>query len=295
MVSRRTARCLATLIANTFSKTYYPVGTGSNYSVPETDKLYDFLYEAGYEAWFCNASKSTYEPRTTRKLQEFIMKLHTGETAVSVTSEWTWQQREKLGQQYLENLAADILKYYSNQDSHSTFVDSLVKNLALDGYQYTNGQLLPSEEDILDVQEESGVLRSLYASLGLANPDTAFHHLQLSEQHYLENRWDDSISNSRKFLESVLQEIAAAYSLHCQSTPLDENIYKRPVKVRDYLEKEGLLEKKEKEALASVYGLLSETGGHPYMAENDQARLLRHLALTFAQFVMLRLKGRLGV
>jgi hypothetical protein len=30
------------------------------------------------------------------------------------------------------------------------------------------------------------------------------------------------------------------------------------------------------------------------MAQNDQARLLRHLSLTFAQFVMLRFQGNLG-
>jgi hypothetical protein len=43
-----------------------------------------------------------------------------------------------------------------------------------------------------------------------------------------------------------------------------------------------------------VYGLLSHTGAHPYMAENDQARLLRHLALLFAHFAMLRLQGKLS-
>jgi hypothetical protein len=64
--------------------------------------------------------------------------------------------------------------------------------------------------------------------------------------------------------------------------------------VRDYLERSGLLESKEKEALAKVYGPLSHTGGHPYMAQNDQARLLRHLALTFSQFAMLRLRGKLS-
>lgn len=46
--------------------------------------------------------------------------------------------------------------------------------------------------------------------------------------------------------------------------------------MRDYLEQEALLERKEKDALAQVYGLLSETGAHPYIAKSDQARLLRH-------------------
>jgi hypothetical protein len=71
---------------------------------------------------------------------------------------------------------------------------------------------------------------------------------------------------------------------------LDET-YWRPVRVRDYLESSGLLEPKEKQALASSCGLLNETGGHPYMAQSDQGRLLRHLALTFSQFALLRLKG----
>ncbi|MCZ6777144.1 MAG: hypothetical protein O7D34_11925 [Ignavibacteria bacterium] len=81
----------------------------------------------------------------------------------------------------------------------------------------------------------------------------------------------------------------------CTKRNLPESTYSRPVQVRDYLEKEGLLETKEKEALASVYGLLSETGGHPYMAQNEQARLLRHLPLTFSEFAMLRLQGCLRV
>ena len=44
---------------------------------------------------------------------------------------------------------------------------------------------------------------------------------------------------------------------------------------------------------ASVCGLLSHAGGHPYMAQSEQARLLRHLVLTFSQFVMLRFKSKL--
>jgi hypothetical protein len=150
-----------------------------------------------------------------------------------------------------------------------------------------------SESDVLETKEEMGILQSLYTNLQLGDKDTAFHHLKLSEEHYLAHRWDDSISNSRKLLECVLRDIAILFSQKVKNISLSESIYSRPVQVRDYLSKEGLLEVKEKEAVASVYGLLSETGSHPYMAQNDQARLLRHLALTFSQFVMLRLQGQL--
>jgi hypothetical protein len=79
------------------------------------------------------------------------------------------------------------------------------------------------------------------------------------------------------------------------SNPLSPDVLTKPVMVRDYLEQVGLLEKKEKEAVSQVYGLLNNTGGHPYIAERDQARLMRHLALTFSQFVLLRLEGILRV
>jgi hypothetical protein len=92
----------------------------------------------------------------------------------------------------------------------------------------------------------------------------------------------------------VLQEVAATHAEKSDTGSLDKSVKEWPARVRDYLEKVGLLETKEKEALATAYGLMSHTGNHPYMAANDQARLLRHLALTFSQFVMLRLRGNLG-
>jgi hypothetical protein len=96
------------------------------------------------------------------------------------------------------------------------------------------------------------------------------------------------------FFEGVLQEVAASHHLASRGSAVPEETYSRPARVRDYLEPSGLLEPKEKQALSSSYGLLSETGGHPYMAQSDQARLLRHLALTFSQFALLRLKGSKG-
>ena len=63
--------------------------------------------------------------------------------------------------------------------------------------------------------------------------------------------------------------------------------------MRQYLERQGIFERKERESIDKLYGLLSETGAHPYMAESDQARLLRQLSLTLSQFVLLRLEAAL--
>ncbi len=228
------------------------------------------------------------------------MQLHTGESLVTATPEWSWQQRQKLGQRYLRDLAEDILNHWDQKTPlHSDkitlgSVENLRKQLELEGYRLESGHLLESETDVLDVNEETGVIHTLYRQLLLANKETTFHHLDLTESHYLADRWDDSISNSRKFLESVLREVAATHSSRCKGEDLPDSIRNKPSQVRDHLEREGLLESKEKTALASVYGLLSQAGGHPYMAQSEQARLLRHLALIFSQFVMLRLKGKIS-
>jgi hypothetical protein len=296
MLSRRSAQALAVLYSNRFTR-WTRGGTSGSRHVRHAD-LYDFLYLHDYPAWLCNLADRL---RGDRAVKEWLMKLHTGETQVSATPNWSWEQRRQLGQQFLRELAEDMLNlwhkearpdHYGKLDGEDD-IKELVASLELDGYVYRDSRLLQPESDVLDVEEARGVLEELIGRLQLSRPDTAFHHLKLSEDHFIAGRWDDSISNSRKFLEWVLQEGAAVHSVRVRGTPLSERVTQRPVEVREYLTTEGLLEKKEGEAIASVYGLLSHTGGHPYMAEGDQARLLRQMSLTLSQFVLLRLEGSL--
>ena len=296
MISRKTTRAIAEVYEKTFRRLRAPSRPGrSLYYTLNTSQLYDFLFDNNHAAYFCNLAKKTHQAVGTRKFKEFLMKLHTGESLVAETANWSWQQREKLGQRYLRDLAEDILDHSDPKNTDTLeAIENLRKQLELEGYRFEYGRLFKSETDVLDANEETGVIQTLYEKLSLANKETTFHHLELTESHYIADRWDDSISNSRKFLESVLCEVAVAHSSRCRGEDLPNSISKKPVRVRDYLEREGLLESKEKDAVAAVYGLLSQTGGHPYMAQSEQARLLRHLALTFSQFVLLRFKGNLG-
>ncbi len=166
--------------------------------------------------------------------------------------------------------------------------------LDLAGYVFENGVLRKPEMDAIDVKEIVGVLEGLYGDLNLPNKDIAFRNLNLSEEYFLTEKWEDCISNARKFLESCLVGVAQKYNEVKFKTSLDVKTCERPVSIREYLEKNKLLETREKEALDKIYGLLSHTGSHPYMAKDDQARLLRNLALTFSQFALLRFKGFLN-
>lgn len=300
MIGRKSAIAIAELYVSLFRQYHRPAtSSGHSYYTVAYDRLYDFLFAEGYDPWFCNLARQAHNSHSTRPLQDLIMQLHTGETPLQATPNWTWDQRQHLGQVYLHNLGEDILSYWVHQSAESiqAQTDSLQKNLLrhleLDGYVYTQDRLLAPEKDVIDTEQEASLLRTLYSSLGLASQDAAFRFLDLSEEHYLAQRWEDAISNSRKFLEAVLQEAATLYSQRRDGSPLGQSVYESPSSVREYLEQAMLLEKKEKEAIAKVYGLLSHTGSHPYMAQNDQARLLRNLALTFCQFVLLRLRGAL--
>jgi len=92
MISRRTTLILSEVYAKSFYSSYTTSGgrgTTRRYRV-NVDELYDFLFSNNYPAWFCNLTKKTADyadtsANATRKLKEFIMRLHTGETISEAT------------------------------------------------------------------------------------------------------------------------------------------------------------------------------------------------------------------
>jgi len=276
-----------------FTMTDHSVYSGRK--VTNATALYDFLYERGWDAWFCNTVRKRGSGSNPRTIKDFIMSLHTGQSLVDATPDWTWKQRERLGQRYLEELAEDAVQRWDKAESYyRKGLDSMKKALELDGYGFKDGRLLVPEQDVVDAQEQAGVLRTLFQDMALGEEAETFSFLEASDDHYIDGKWADAIHNARKFLESTLWCVATKNASETEGRQLPVAMSESPASVRDYLEKQGLLEEKEKKALSAVYSLLSHTGGHPYMAEKDQARLLRHLAITFCHFVMLRLKGRLA-
>lgn len=297
MISRRSTKSIAEAYYSHFRDFHRSSSTRTGSNIISRDRLYDFLYINDFEAWLLNAFKAipTYD---TRRLKEFILQIHTGESIAAATPQWSWQQRQTLGQRILKDLSECLIRLrltepdfgrYKNSDIKS--VDLMQRTLELDGYIYRDNVLWVPEETVIEEAEEQGVLESLMTALNLPDIQTLKHHLELSVIDYQESRWDDSISNSRKVLEGVLSQAAARHSTISTGNDLSPKVLDRPVEVREYLEHTEILEKKEKETIASVYGLLSDNGGHPNIAERDQARLMRHLALTFSQFVLLRLEG----
>jgi hypothetical protein len=296
MISRQASVAIANSYVNRFSSVTRNTYGGSSETV-YYNQLYDFLYENDYEAWFCNLAKRHYK---LRDLKEFFLQIHTGESISSATKDWTWLNRQKLGQRLLRDLAEDILIWYESVRSnewvykrYTANADELTRRLELDGFIFRERKLLLQQSDVLDVEQERSILETLYQAAGLQCSFEAFQFLNLAEEHFIAGRWSDSILNARKFFEITAKEGARALGAW-KGSPLDESALTRPTVVRQYLEQQDLLERKERESLDKIYSLLSETGAHPYMAESDQARLLRQLSLTLSQFVLLRLRTALS-
>lgn len=295
MVSRKTTIAIAEAYLDRFSHVSHN-HYGTRNETVYNELLYDFLYEEEYEAWFCNLVTRI---GSIRSLKEFFLKIHTGESLSTSTPDWTWQKRQALGQQYLAYLASDFVSWFQENKTeaytakrYQKYHDSICRGMELDGFLYRENAFHRQEADVLDVEAERGLIAQLYTSLQLNERDANLKFLELAETHYLGGLWSDCIGNARKFLEGTLREVAnKLFSIKPQLSPAAD--YNSPVSVRQYLEHAKLLEKKERETLDKIYGLLSHTGAHPYMAEKDQARLLRQLSLTTIQFVLLRLEGAL--
>lgn len=296
MISRGTSMAIvAAYVAKFTSRT----SRGPHRTMVENvhcDLLYDFLYQNDYEAWFCNAAR---KPASIRRLKDWLLKIHTGESLALAAPEWPWEKRRALGQQYLRSLARDFLVWYSDiepeawrAEEYAVLATELHRRVEMDGFVFRDGDLVQVEMDILDVDEEKGLLERLYRSAGLERSQDAMAFLRFSERHFVEGNWADCIANSRKFLELSLLEGAMAVA-HARGNEISEQMMTRPVEIRSFLEREKLIEKKEREVLDKLYGLLSHTGSHPYMAEKDQARLLRQLSMTISQFILLRLESAL--
>jgi hypothetical protein len=298
MISRRTARTLAQAYADIFSHEYRG-GTHYNpvYKQLVSGKgLYDYLYVRDHDAWFLAAIEDLNNSGK-RDLMELIMGLHTGLSLRRFTLEWKNGDREKLGQRLLFRLAEDMLYLRESEEgrhwisnSDQKIVNLLIAQLELDGYSYRNGHLRQLESNVLDEQAEIGMIEDLWVVLELNNRDVAFKRLKDAELGYCEGRWSNCISDARAFMESSLQEVADKHHRATTGEALEERIYDKAIEVRFYLEKSGLFSHEEIMAVKEVYGLMSETGSHPYIARKDQARLTLNLALTIGQFALLKLQ-----
>lgn len=259
-----------------------------------TDWLWELLYAHDFEDWFLDLVKEATDPIEVKYL---ISELHTGRVIPNSVAVAMHGCQTK-GRAILKDLAILALTITADIGHEREIIgeigQELKAQLELDGYIYKDKNLYVSESSVIDEPAEQTYLENLIDGLSLADANTIKHHLNRSGEHFINGKWDDSISNARKVLDAILVQITSKVYSRVNSKPIPPQMLKNATDVRNFLERQNVITKVEREALEKTYGALSATGGHPYIAEKDQARLMRHLALTFSQFVLLRYQGFLA-
>jgi hypothetical protein len=309
MIGRGTTLRLADAAQARFSATNGPASRGRY--VP-WDPVYDFCFGWDFEPLFCNAIKYAAS-QGERAFSEFILRLHTGETVLVLRARAV-ESPEMEGQVFLRQLAQAILADYHQPPVAGTVpggntsralaeagkrllkpsMNALIAALELDGYAWANEKLIHRESAPVDAEKHRSLLVMQASDLGLSKLDVLAHNLKLSEDAYQASRWEDCVGNARKAMELAFQECAALWSRKILGQELDPETYKWPAEVRNFMEAQGLLTEHERKAAAANYGMFSGVGNHPYIAQNDQARMGRQIALILAEFVLLRTAAALN-
>lgn len=303
-ISRRTSINLAKVYAEIFARPHYRIDDLVGVFISQTE-LYDFFFQNGADHLFLECVEQFTE---ARQLELFIMHFHDGRSVQAVTDDSTTLRSQHAleveGQAWLFKLTRWALKYISetventrDDDVYERYhlcLQSLVRSVELDGYTWEQGRIIELESDILEAKEERGLIRQLFSSLSLGSYPILDKDLTSSEEHYLNGKWDDCISNARQVLDLIIQELAKDAVKTLGSVALPEKDFRRAAAVREHLEKIGLVSTDEMKAIKEAYAFMSNTGSHPYIAAQDEARLARRMALVYCEFLLLRYRGKVA-
>ncbi len=187
--------------------------------------------------------------------------------------------------QALESLGRDDLLLEIIQGALNLLPDNSQKELqnALirDGFVVTTTEVVPDESR---AAEHKTALQQLVGNhAGKLTTTTLLHHLKEAEYLFRMEKWDSSIGHARNFVEQLLKDIAVltANSKH------ESADFRRPIKVRDYLQSCGFFDEAERKKLVDgVYGYFSEEGSHPGISEQSTARICLSVLWTFGFYVL---------
>jgi len=166
-LSRRTAKLLGDIYYAAFTR-MVQMGYGKDL-ILERDLLRQFLYEEGFDAWIMNKMDFAGNALSPNLLREFIMRLHTGESAVVDRSDtMTLEQGQEQGQRYLKHLAEAIIGVFRNDEKTAELAGSLVASLQADGLAIgTDGRICAAEQPYLGgtgIREPAAEAESQFAS-----------------------------------------------------------------------------------------------------------------------------------
>jgi len=184
----------------------------------------------------------------------------------------------------------DPSRFTGGQETNS-FLEKLGVDIMKVSSRAIGKSICSQRKTLIDEGKKQSDLERLLHKVSLSNIDIIKHHIKHAEEHYQNSNYDDSISNSRKFFEAVLQQVANGFNVKKYGRTLNKDTLKKPWKVRNFLVKEGLIMEDGKGVFQEAYRFFSTTGSHPYKADKDQAKFALGLAQDTSHFVLSKYIG----
>ncbi len=164
-------------------------------------------------------------------------------------------------------------------------IEKLENLLRIDGYIYEKEHLYEINNDIDD---KTDIIKVLYQKINLSEYNEFCTFYNYINEHISKEKWEDSISNCRKITEIVLKESALYYSKNIKKDDAEID-YKKPVKVREYLEKTAFFSEDEANIVHYFYKYMSNLGSHPEIALEEQAHFSRVMAVNIVLYTLKKL------
>jgi hypothetical protein len=165
-------------------------------------------------------------------------------------------------------------------------MDELLASLKLDGYELIAGKLTPVAIPGIDLQAEEDYLLSKIRRIGPANLEEIRHHYDEAVKTFVNRNWGPSSSENRNFFIALLRGLRELATKR-GGVPAFNQAGKDGPLINDF-QTIGLLTEQEKDAVLKVWVLLSHSGPHVGIKEEESALLGRILVLGMTRWVYLK-------
>ena len=161
----------------------------------------------------------------------------------------------------------------------------LLRALKIDGYEFENGKIVPSENLEPELQEEINVL---YERLQSINAQDVCSNLEQADENFVHGNYEACNAMLRTALESTLKHIATRQAGKLDNVPKSNPKWSEPTPndVRQFLRNQGFLTDDEHKFIAAFYGYVSPKGSHPGISSSAESRLRRLMIVALIQYCL---------
>jgi hypothetical protein len=288
MISQKTVRKLDAVLRRLFIRP------------PQTAPLWtwrqfrDALYEHGFDVHLLTYVEQSYRGDPSI----FLPLIHDGTIPAFVYRNDGFGQPvpndgdRRIGQAMLAAMIQVVIPVAESIPNHvthplpSALSDEVITSLREDGLDFIGGKIVPAKMKAVDLEKEDEYLIALIRSIKLPNMDEIQHHHDESDKAFANGGWGPASSEARNFLVATLRGLREV-----ATTQGNVPVYKQPGKDGPLIEDFktiGLFTDEEKNAVMNVWVLLSHSGPHVGVKEEDSARLSRLLAIGMTEWIALK-------